>query len=204
MIELVIATKNPKKKEEIERLLGKLNAKILTLADFPVLPEVIEDGKTFEENAKKKALTYAKFLKRLVLADDSGLEVDVLNGRPGIYSSRYSGKGATDEKNIIKLLEELAGREFKERRARFNCSVALADEKGIIGVVNAQCKGMIAFEPNGECGFGYDPLFIVPKFGKTFAELGPQVKDKLSHRAKAVKKAKNIILKYIADTSQSA
>jgi len=196
-LELVVATKNRKKLEEIKEILKDLPLRIYSLADFGNTPRIIENGRTFRENAIKKALKIARFTKRLTLGEDSGLEVFALGGKPGIYSSRFSGKNKSDLKNNLKLLKLLKGIPLYKRRARYVCSVALADKDGLLGVVEGKCPGLIGFKLEGNFGFGYDPLFIIPKYKKTFAQLGPRIKHKISHRYYALKKAKKIIHKYI-------
>ena len=196
-LELLDATKNKKKLEEIVELLSDLNIKVTSLADYRGMPLVIEDGKTFAQNAIKKAATIALFTGKLVLGEDSGLEVKALHNKPGVYSARYSGPKATDKKNNLKLLRELKGLPLKKRTARYQCAVALANGKHLIGVVSGNCKGKIGFRSKGSFGFGYDPLFIIEKYDKTFAQLGPQVKHKMSHRYKALLKARPLIESYL-------
>lgn len=196
--DLVIATRNKKKKEEIIRLLGNSGMKIWSLADFPNIPPIEEDGLSFDDNAIKKAVTAAAQTGMLALADDSGLEVEALDGRPGIYSSRYAGPDANDEMNNRKLLEELKGVPFSKRKARYKCSAALAEPEGNVKVTRGECFGLIAASPAGSTGFGYDPLFIIPRFSKTVAQLGPKIKDKLSHRARAIHQARRIIMRHAA------
>jgi len=194
--ELVIATRNAKKKRELKALLKGLRIKLLSLDDLKAIPRVRETGKTFDENAIKKALTVSRFTDKLVIADDSGLEVDALGGRPGVFSSRFSGKGATDVKNIRKLLRGMETVPKAKRKARFRCSIALAKEGILLKVIKGSCSGIIGFEPRGESGFGYDPVFIAPRYGKTFARLGPRTKNKISHRGKALRKAARFISVY--------
>ncbi len=165
--------------------------------DFPGTPKVKEDGKTFSDNACKKALKIARITKRLTVADDSGLEVSALDNAPGIYSARFSGSKATYASNNKKLLRLLKDLPKSRRKARFVCCVAVADANGIVGVVEGICRGMITTAEKGKNGFGYDPLFICNECNKTFAQLSPAIKNKLSHRAKAFAKAKKMILKYI-------
>ncbi len=200
-MELVVATRNKKKLREIKDLLKDLNIKILSLSDIPGAPVIEEDGKTFDQNALKKAATIAIYTKKLTLGEDSGLEVKALKNRPGIYSSRYSGENATDKKNNLKLLRELRAVSFKNREARYRCSVALADGDGVISVVKGSCKGIIGFHSKGKAGFGYDPLFIIPKYKKTFAQLGEEIKHTMSHRSKAFNKIRDIILEYLQEHS---
>ncbi len=195
--DLVIATRNPKKKQEIIRLLGRLDINIWSLADFKDMSVVVEDGFSFDENAVKKALAAARHTGMLALADDSGLEVDALGGEPGIYSSRYSGPDADDQANNRKLLTQLKGVPPAKRTARYRCSVAVADPGENVRITRGECFGYIAQAPSGKEGFGYDPLFVIPRFSKTIAQLGSRIKDKISHRAKAVHLARRIILRYL-------
>ena len=192
-MDLVLATTNQNKIAEICQILDGQNLNIISMNDIPSLPEVEEDGLTFEENARKKALTIAKLTGRLTLADDSGLVVDALNGRPGVLSARYSGDDATPAKNNEKLLHELEDVPVKKRTARFVCVIAIARPSGKVFVAEGECEGLIARELRGEQGFGYDPLFIVPDREKTFAELGAAEKNKISHRAIALENAAQIL-----------
>ncbi len=198
-LELVVATKNKKKLEEIKEILKVLKLKVISLADFQKTPCIIENGKTFQENAIKKAVKIARFTKQLTMGEDSGLCVDALGGKPGVYSARFSGKDKSDEKNNLKLLEVLRSLPASKRKAHYCCAVALADKNGLVGVVEGKCGGLIGFEQKGAFGFGYDPLFVISKYGKTFAQLGAAIKHKMSHRYYALKKAKKIIKKYIED-----
>ena len=195
--ELVVATKNKKKLQEIRELLSDLPLRVTSLEDYPDAPRIVEDGRTFEQNAIKKAATIALYTRKLVLGEDSGLEVKALHNRPGVYSARYAGEDATDPKNNRKLLSELKGVPAKKRGGRYRCAVALADGHGLIGVVSGTCSGRIALEPKGTFGFGYDPLFLIEKFGKTFAQLGPEVKHAMSHRYRALKKARGLMERYL-------
>lgn len=196
MTELLIATRNKKKLAEIRELLSDLDLRITSLDDYPDMPDIEEDGKTFADNALKKAATIALYTKKLVMGEDSGLEVKALGNAPGIYSARYSGPGATDQKNNSKLMRALKEVPLKKRQARYRCYVALVDAKQIIGVVNGSCAGMIDVKQKGKNGFGYDPLFLIPKYQKTFGELSPEIKAKISHRSKALKKFRALIKKY--------
>ncbi|MFA5411153.1 MAG: RdgB/HAM1 family non-canonical purine NTP pyrophosphatase [Candidatus Omnitrophota bacterium] len=194
---LLVATKNKKKLQEIRQILKGLNLSIESLADYSRAPRIIENGRTFKENAVKKAVKIARFSGKLTLGEDSGLCVDALGGKPGIYSSRFSGKDKSDSKNNLKLLRLLEGLPPKKRKAHYVCAVALADKQGLLGVVEGRCDGRIAFKLRGTFGFGYDPLFIIPAYEKTFAELGSRIKHKISHRYRGLVKAKEIIRKYI-------
>jgi XTP/dITP diphosphohydrolase len=196
-MELVVATKNKKKLREIRDIFKYPGLKVVSLERYPKAPRIIENGKTFKENAAKKAVKIAGFTGQLTLGEDSGLCVNALSGMPGIYSSRFSGKDKSDLKNNLKVLKMLEGVALKKRRAHYVCAVALADKSGLIGVVEGKCYGLIGFAQRGECGFGYDPLFIISKYNKTFAQLGESIKHKMSHRYHALKKAKNIVHKYI-------
>jgi len=191
---LLIATRNRHKVQEIRSILGE-GFEYVSLADFPDAPEVTEDGKTFEENARKKTVEIAGWLKSrtgilpvesLVLADDSGLEVDALNGAPGVYSARYAGEPADHAANNRKLLEALRSVPAERRTARFRCVIAVAKPDGMVRIAQGTCEGTIGFEPRGTQGFGYDPLFIPNGYTQTFAELGNDVKDRISHRARAL------------------
>ncbi len=186
-MKLVLATRNPGKIREIKALLKGLPVEILTLEDLPGLSLPPEDGKTFRENALKKARAVARATGLWALSDDSGLEVDHLRGRPGIYSARYAGEGSTDEENNRKLLEELEGVPWDERKARYRCVIALVDPKGRSFTFEGECEGVIAESPKGRGGFGYDPLFFLPEKGKTMAELEPEEKNRISHRGKALR-----------------
>jgi len=185
---LVLGTANRKKGHELARLLAPAGIPLKTLADFPDAVDVVEDGKTFAENAAKKACQQAEHLKTWVLADDSGLAVDALDGRPGVFSARYSGPEADDQSNNQRLLEELADLPSEKRTAEFVCHVVLSDPTGeIVAHCDARCRGRILFEPQGTHGFGYDPLFEIVEYHRSLAMLGPRVKACLSHRARAMR-----------------
>lgn len=192
-MELVIATKNNKKLEEINHMLKGLDLKITSLADYKNLPKIIEDGRTFKDNAIKKAVVIAKHLNKLTLGEDSGLEVEALDNRPGVFSSRYSGKNATDKRNNKQILKELGKLSLKKRKARYACSVAISDGKKVVFCAEGYCRGLVAFKEKGKAGFGYDPLFLIPKYNKTFGELGEEIKHKMSHRYKAFRKIRKFI-----------
>lgn len=192
--QLLLATRNQKKKQELQQILNNLDVQIITLDEVPALPEVIEDGQSFAQNAVKKAVETAVASSLPTLADDSGLTVDALNGQPGIYSARFAGENADDLQNNQKLLKLLADVETKKRTARFVCVIALSDASGRVKTVEGSCEGKIAFEPSGTGGFGYDPLFIPDGFTCTFAELSPEQKNLISHRGKALEKARPLIL----------
>jgi len=195
MFEIVLATRNRDKIREIKKILNDTNARFLSLEDFPRCPEVVEDGETLEANAKKKALVVSQYTKKLSLAEDTGLEVDALGGAPGVHSARFAGDNATYENNNRKLLKLMERLPLEERRAKFRCVAALARPDGEVVSCEGVREGIIAFEMKGKSGFGYDPLFIVPEYGKTFAELGEDIKNRISHRAQALAKIKKIINK---------
>jgi XTP/dITP diphosphohydrolase len=181
---LVLATRNPGKTKEMGELLTGFPVVIKNLDDFGPIPEIEEDGSTFEENAYKKASFTAKVLGLPALADDSGLAVHTLDGAPGIYSARYAGPGATDEENNTKLLGDMAGR--TDRSATFICVISIAVPCGVALTYEGRCEGTIANAPQGTDGFGYDPLFYYPPMEKSFAELSPAEKNAVSHRGKAL------------------
>ncbi|MBU0993631.1 MAG: XTP/dITP diphosphatase [Proteobacteria bacterium] len=182
-ITLVIATRNKGKTEEIRSFLKDYPVHIKNLEDFGPIPEVIEDGDTFDENAYKKASFTARVLGLPALADDSGLVVDALNGAPGVHSARYAGADATDQERVAKLLSEMKG--IKNRNAAFECVISLAVPQGSALTYDARCEGLITEAAKGENGFGYDPVFHCQEFGKTFAELTLEEKGRISHRGKA-------------------
>ena len=191
MTELLVATTNQGKFAEVQAFLKSLPLAIVSLRSLGSWPAVVEDGATFEENALKKARALAEYSGMITLADDSGLEVDALNGAPGIYSARYAGEEGNDDKNNEKLFRELQGIAEDRRSARFVCALALCAPK-LRGMkewtVRESCEGRIAFELRGPNGFGYDPLFFYPPFGKTFGEIDRETKATVSHRGKALKK----------------
>jgi XTP/dITP diphosphohydrolase len=195
-LEIIVASKNRGKLREIRRALRGLGLKIYSLNDFSDTPEIEEDAKTFTENALKKARFYSNYFGKLTIADDSGLEVDGLKGLPGIYSARYAGNGASDRENNQKLLREMEGIQISKRGAKFKCAIAIVSPEGKEAVVEGSCRGRIGFQAVGKKGFGYDPLFIIPQYGKTMAQLPLEEKNKISHRGKALKKLRKIITKY--------
>jgi XTP/dITP diphosphohydrolase len=182
---LLLATRNPDKVAEIREILNEPGLRIQSLLDFPSLPTIIEDGKTFEENALKKAREAFERTQLPALADDSGLEVLYLNNKPGVFSARYAGENATYADNNKKLLRTLRGTLPDQRKAQFRCVVAFVGH-GVEKIAQGVCPGAIAEEPRGEGGFGYDPIFIPDGFELTFAELPPDMKNKISHRGKAL------------------
>ncbi|RWR11110.1 XTP/dITP diphosphatase [Siminovitchia fortis] len=187
MKSVIIATKNKGKAKEFERLFSKYGMEVKTLIDFPDVPDIEETGETFEENAIIKAEAIAKLANSIVVADDSGLAIDALGGRPGVYSARYAGAEKNDEDNIDKVLSEMEAVNEEERTARFYCALAVAGPDFETITVNGTCEGMILNERRGSEGFGYDPIFYVPSEGKTMAEMSPKRKNELSHRAAAMK-----------------
>ena len=183
---LVLASRNRKKTGEMADLLDPLGIRLRCVADFPDVPEVVEDGLTFAENAAKKATQTALVVGHWTIGEDSGLMVDALGGQPGIYSARYSDPGATDDRNNLKLQQELANVPPDRRGAGYVCSVALSDPTGVIRLTSEdRCRGRIISEPRGTNGFGYDPYFLIPEYHRTFGELSATVKQRLSHRARA-------------------
>jgi XTP/dITP diphosphohydrolase len=186
MKELVVATGNKGKLREFAELLKGVVDTILSPADFPGFPDVVEDGETFEANAIKKARSAALFTGKPVLADDSGLSVDYLGGRPGVYSARFAGEGATDAENNALLLRELEGVPADKRTAAFHCVIALCQPDGSCRSFDGSLPGIVLETPRGEGGFGYDPLFLVPEYGQTFSELPLDIKNAISHRGRAM------------------
>ncbi len=199
MKELLIATHNQGKLKELKGLLEGFSLNLTTLAAYSDMYKVVEDGSSFAENATLKAVKTAIFTRKLTMGEDSGLEVEALNNEPGIYSARFSGDNATDEENNAKLLEMLKGVPLEKRTARYHCAIALADPQGIIFVVEGSCSGVIALEPKGTNGFGYDPLFFIPEHNKTFGELDPSIKSTISHRANALVKFKGAIEEHLSN-----
>jgi XTP/dITP diphosphohydrolase len=189
----MVATRNEGKIREIRESLKGLVFQIRVLSDFRDVPEIEEDGKDFAENALKKARFYSKYFGKLTITDDSGLEVDSLKGLPGIYSARYAGEKATSQENNQKLLREMQGISLSKRGARFRCVIAMVSPDGREAIAEGSCKGRIGFKEKGRKGFGYDPLFIVPKYGKTMAELSLEEKNRISHRGKALTKIRKLI-----------
>ena len=184
---LVLGTRNRKKREEIAEILGDLGLELADLHRWPDLPEVVEDGLTFDANARKKATETAVAVREWTLAEDSGLVVPALKGRPGVYSARYAGKQGDDEANNERLLAELAPFADDQRAAYYVCTAALANPQGeVLAVVEGRCHGLLLRERRGTGGFGYDPLFLIPEYHRTFGELSPVVKHALSHRARAL------------------
>jgi len=191
--EIIIATGNKHKVAEISAILKDLNINVIPMTSFSSYPKTVEDGVTLEENASKKAKEAAEFFKQWVIADDTGLEVDFLNGDPGVYSARYAGENCTYDDNNNKLLGNLKGVPDEKRTAQFRCVIAVSSPDGEISLADGQIFGIISNSLAGVNGFGYDPVFFVPEYNKTFAELDADIKNKISHRAKALQEAKKII-----------
>lgn len=190
---LLIATRNAKKKRELQDIMQDWDIEVLTLDDLPEMPEVEEDGATFEANAVKKARMLAAASGQVTLADDSGLDVDALGGAPGIYSARFAGLQADDAANNRKLLYLLEGLPAEKRTARFVCVIAVAHPDGRVHTVTGKCEGRITEMSQGEGGFGYDPLFIPQGFSQTFAQMDPAQKHLISHRGQALNKARALL-----------
>lgn len=202
MFPLVFGTNNRKKGIELAELLTPYNVEVRTLADFDKKLDVVEDGQTFLDNARKKAVEQATFLNAWVVGEDSGLCVDALKGAPGLFSARFAAlsgdKNSTDEENNRLLLEKLADVPLEKRTAHYVCTAVLADPSGTVhGEVEGHCRGRILFEPSGEGGFGYDPLFEVIEYHQTFGTLPPTVKRVISHRARAMRKLIPVIVRVL-------
>lgn len=196
--EVVLGSRNPGKAREIAALLNPCGIALRSVSEFPNVKDVVEDGESFQENASKKARETALAVGRWVIAEDSGLMVDALGGAPGIYSARFSGEGATDEKNNQKLLQELEGVPEARRGAKYVCHVAVASPAGQISLnVESECRGRITTEPRGSNGFGYDPYFLIPEYHQTFGELSPLVKKVLSHRARALRRLTHALVEIL-------
>jgi XTP/dITP diphosphohydrolase len=193
--EVIIATKNNGKAREFEALFAPKGVMVKTLLDFPEVMDVEETGKTFRENAVLKAEEICRQFNKMVIADDSGLCIDALNGEPGVYSARYAGNEKDDEANIEKVLEKMKGIPLPERTAHFHCTLAVAVPGQEPIVVEGRCPGLITEEKKGEKGFGYDPIFYVPALQKTMAQLEKEEKNKISHRADALTQLSPIIEK---------
>jgi XTP/dITP diphosphohydrolase len=198
-MQLLVATRNRHKLKEIEALFAELSFELRSSADIPGLADVPEDAGTIRDNAVKKAVESAKAAKMLTIADDTGLEVDALNGEPGAKSARYAGEEATYHENNKKLLAALQGVPSEKRTAHFRCVVAIADANGLVDTVEGVCNGALLEEERGGGGFGYDPLFIPDGQVKTFGELSPDVKNRISHRAKALQKAWAVLSRYLRE-----
>ncbi len=198
---LVIATRNQDKVAEIKAILSCFKIEFLSLIDFENVPDIVEDGLTFEDNARKKAIEVWWHTRLPSLADDSGLVVDCLGGEPGVHSRRFAGESATYDENNRKLLSLLKGVPLERRKARFVCVAALVTQEEKVVLSRGELEGYIIDEMRGEHGFGYDPIFYLPEYGKTVAELKPQIKNTISHRARAIEGLKKAISELVATQS---
>jgi XTP/dITP diphosphohydrolase len=194
----LVATHNRGKLREYQALLKGLPLEVLSLADLGIDLAVDEKGSTFEENAIHKAQTYAQASSLITLADDSGLEVEALGGRPGVLSSRYAGPQKNDLDRIDRLLKEMEGIPEEKRSARFRCVIALATPEGELHTAEGECRGTIATQPRGSHGFGYDPVFWLPEYSRTMAELDTEAKNKISHRARAMQQTKAALIQLLS------
>jgi XTP/dITP diphosphohydrolase len=192
-MKIVLATANPGKAREVAEILYDLEIEWITYSSFSGVPPLKEEGMSLWENAAAKATIAATSTGCVALADDSGLEVDALGGGPGVHSSRFLGEGATDSDRIHEILRRLQTYPWHGRTARFRCVVAVARPEGEVVFAEGVCEGYIAWEPRGEAGFGYDPIFYIPEHRKTLAELGPMLKNRISHRAKALEGCREIL-----------
>ncbi|MFC1967593.1 RdgB/HAM1 family non-canonical purine NTP pyrophosphatase [Chloroflexota bacterium] len=190
---LLLATNNRGKLREYRMMLGNIPYELVTPAEQGISLEVEEVGETMEENARLKAVAFASAGGLLCLADDSGLEVDALDGEPGVHSARYAGEGASDADRVNFLLERLKGVPWEKRKARFRCVIAIAGTAGIAAICEGECPGIIALEPKGDSGFGYDQVFYLTELDKTMAELSPALKNRVSHRGRAASKAAAVL-----------
>jgi XTP/dITP diphosphohydrolase len=198
---LLLATNNKGKLEELRVLLAGVPFDLVSPADVGLSLDVDENGKTYEANARIKAAAFSKASGVLTLADDSGLEVDALNGAPGVLSSRYAGPGATDSQRVAYLLSKLEGIPLDKRGARFRCVIAISGPRDDMRLCSGSCRGVISLAPRGNNGFGYDPVFYLPRLSKTIAELAPDVKNRISHRARAAAGARKILLEFAQSKS---
>ena len=204
MVKLLIASKNQKKYSELKKIIetllafdGKKLFELVSLNDFPLVEEVEEDGSTFEENAIKKAIGYARQTNLLTLADDSGISIDALDGEPGVHSARFAGPNKNDFDNCYKVLSLMEKVEEPKRTGRFECVIAIAEPGKIVGTAYGKVEGMILKEMRGRGGFGYDPIFYYPPFAKTLAQASSEEKNKVSHRGKALARAVDILRNFI-------
>ena len=197
---LLLATNNTGKVKEFRNLLAGIPFELVTPKEIGIVMDVDETGATYRENARLKACALATQSGLLTLADDSGIEIDALNGAPGVMSARYAGENASDAERVNFLLSKLKDVPQEKRTARFYCVIAIAHPDGKVEYCDGECKGTIAFEPSGASGFGYDPVFYLPEFGKAMAELTAEIKNQISHRARAAQKAKLLLLE-IAKTA---
>lgn len=190
---VIFATSNENKMKEIRSILGGMDLEILSMKEAGIQADIVEDGTTFEENAKIKAIGIARLCNEIVLADDSGLEIDYLNKEPGIYSARYLGEDTSYSVKNKKLIERLEGVEDEKRTARFVCAIAAAFPDGTVEITRGTIEGLIGYEEKGENGFGYDPIFYVPRYQCTTAQLSPAQKNEISHRGKALRSMRDVI-----------
>lgn len=196
MLELLLASSNPGKIKEYRFLLDGVGYQLTTLTEQGIAEAVTESGNSYEQNARLKAIAYAELSQLTTLADDSGLEVDALNGQPGVQSARFAGEAATDAERVSLLLTRLNGVPWEKRIAHFKCVIAIAGPGSRSEICYGECRGMIAFDAKGENGFGYDPVFYLPELGKTMAELPLEVKNRISHRARASHKARQVLQRF--------
>jgi len=202
MKELIVASRNKGKVGEIKELLAGLVFKVTSLEDYPHVPEIIEDGKTYRANALKKARETALATGKMAMSDDSGIEVKALGNAPGIYSARFAGEGASEKARNQKLFKMLKNVPMSKRQARYRCVIALVDAKGKeLGVVEGTCSGYVTTKEQGQNGFGFDPLFLLKRYNKTFGQLPASLKAKISHRARALKKFRLLLSKVTAGNS---
>lgn len=197
---LLIATHNRGKLTEYQEMLADLPLELVTLDDVGIRDDVEETGATFAENARVKAVEYARRSGLLTLADDSGLEVDALGGEPGVRSKRYAGENKSDPERIAFLLDKLRGVPRDQRRARFRCAIAIGSPRGEVREGDGACEGVIEFAPRGTNGFGYDPVFLFPERGLTMAELSSEEKNRISHRARATEQARKILKEWLTQS----
>jgi XTP/dITP diphosphohydrolase len=197
MVKLLLASRNRHKIEELQQMLAGLNIEVISLDDVADIPVIEEDGENFCDNASKKATLTAMHTGYTCLADDSGLVVDALDGQPGVYSARFAGEDADDQKNNRKLLQMLQGLNDEKRQARFICVIAISDPQGNVHTVEGTCEGRMDYEERGTGGFGYDPLFIPEGYTRTFAQLSPEEKNRISHRGRALQKARTLLEKIV-------
>lgn len=198
-MKIIVATRNPGKVNEFKEMLGRLGYDVESLLDYETAPETDETGSTFEENAELKSREAAAYFGHAVLSDDSGLEVDALDGAPGVYSARFAGEDKSDEANNALLLEKLAGVPAEKRTARFVCALSLAKPSGETLTVHGTMEGAIGFERQGTNGFGYDPLFIIPSLNQTAAELTKSEKASISHRGQALRKLELALTTFLGE-----
>jgi XTP/dITP diphosphohydrolase len=203
-VKLLLATRNPHKVTELQQMLEGTGWQVVMLSDFEGIPDVEEDGVTFEENARKKARSAAQHAKMWTLAEDAGLEVDALKGEPGVHSARYCGEGASDADRMRKVLDRIIAVPEERRTARFGCVMCLVDPAGNETCFEGRCDGRIAHHERGSAGFGYDPIFMPEGHGRTFGELGKSVKNQVSHRARAMQQVIAYLRSHVQPDSDAA